>query len=165
MGHPILVSAFVVHWVAPPWVCFFKFVRGRGLGILLQVYPSEEVWAIVAQLHRMDSFLRLRSGQALPLVVRMTANGELWRSLKHESPPGTRRAFSLYIQFSNLGGNSTPNWLGFFLFGMCGLEDFFCWRGLTTVWWDSPAESTGSGQVVGYPHLRPRPPADQCFFD
>ncbi|QNI30904.1 hypothetical protein H7849_17530 [Alloacidobacterium dinghuense] len=52
---------------------------------------------------------------------------------KHESPPGLGGLFSLYIQFSNFDGNSTPVWLRFFRFGMCRLEDFCAGGGLTRI--------------------------------
>ena len=54
-------------------------------------------------------------------------------SPKHEKPAISGGLLSLYFQFSNLGGNSTPNWLRSFLFGMCELEDFLASGDLTRI--------------------------------
>jgi len=50
---------------------------------------------------------------------------------KTRKPAGLGGLFSLYFYFNNLAGNTMPNSRSYFLFGMCGLEDFFRSWGLT----------------------------------
>jgi hypothetical protein len=56
--------------------------------------------------------------------------GLFWFANK-KSPPVGGRAFSLFFYFSNLGRNYRSIFPFFFSFGMCGLEDFFGFGGLT----------------------------------
>src|ERR1700761_7741790 len=88
----------------------------------------------------MDLRMRLRRLKALPFThfqrrsLRLSA-----RLLSAELPfpktrkPAVQAGNSLYFKFSNSWGNSTPIFFRFFLFRMCGLEDFFTVRGLTSV--------------------------------